>query len=68
MYVNQGEITGEIPILKTVETMPVAPDAVNMDRMTVDGIHAMLQRGCNDIAAVKVHNAAEAFTRFRENQ
>lgn len=62
MYLNQISLTGGIPF---PVTLPKAPDAINMDRMTVDEIHQRLQRGYADIDAGKVQDAASAFEKFR---
>lgn len=64
MYLNQISLTGGIPF---AVTLPKAPNALNMDLMSSDEIHAKLQRGYDDMETGKVQNAASAFAKFREN-
>lgn len=64
MFLNQISLTGGIPF---AVTLPKVPDAINMDRMTEDGIHERLQKGYNEIEAGKVQEAASAFEKFRGN-
>ena len=64
MYLNQISLTGGIPF---AVTLPKAPASINADRMSDEELHATLKRGYDDIEAGRVQNAAEAFTRFREN-
>lgn len=47
--------------------LPKAPDAVNMDLMGAEELHAKLQKGYADIEAGNVQKAASAFAKFREN-
>ncbi len=64
MYLNQISLTGGIPF---AVTLPKAPDAINADLMSVEQLHANLQKGYDDIALGNVQNAANAFAAFREN-
>ena len=64
MYLNQISLTGGIPF---AVTLPKAPDAINADLMSVEQLHAKLQKGYDDIALGNVQNAANAFAAFREN-
>ena len=64
IYLNQISLTGGIPF---AVTLPKAPDAINMDIMTKSELHAKLQKGYDDIEKGNVQNAADAFTKFREN-
>lgn len=64
MYLNQISLTGGIPF---AVTLPKAPRAVNADVMTTAEVHAKLQDGYDAIKAGKVQNAADAFSKFREN-
>lgn len=64
MYLNQISLTGGIPF---AVTLPKTPNALNMDLMSSDEIHAKLQRGYDDMKNGKVQNAASAFAKFREN-
>ncbi len=43
-----------------------APNSSNMDSMTIEEIHAKIQKGYDDIEAGKVQNAAGAFAKFRK--
>lgn len=63
MYLNQISLTGGIPF---AVTLPKAPDTINADSMTTAQLHEKLQKGCDDIEAGKVQDAAEAFAKFRE--
>lgn len=63
MYLNQISLTGGIPF---PVILPKAPDCINADMMTSEEIHEKLEKGYDDIAAGRVQNASEAFTRFRE--
>lgn len=63
IYLKQISITGGIPF---AVTLPRIPEAVNMDLMTTEELHAKLQKGYDDIEAGNVQNAAEAFAKFRE--
>lgn len=51
---------------KTV-ALPKAPQSINTDMMSVEEIHAELQKGYDDINAGRVQDAASAFVKFREN-
>lgn len=64
MYLNQISLTGGIPF---AVTLPKAPDAINMDIMTKSELHAKLQKGYDDIEKGNVQNAADAFSKFKEN-
>ncbi len=64
IYLNQISLTGGIPF---VVTLPKAPETINADLMTTTDLHEKLKRGYDDIQAGNVQNAANAFTRFREN-
>lgn len=64
IYLDQISLTGGIPF---AVTLPKAPDIVNADFMTSEEIHNKLQKGYDDIDAGNVHNASEAFAKFREN-
>lgn len=64
MYLNQISLTGGIPF--TV-ALPKAPQSINTDMMSVEEIHAELQKGYDDINAGRVQYAASAFAKFRES-
>lgn len=64
MYLNQISLTGGIPF--TV-ALPKAPQSINADLMSVEEIHAELQKGYDDIKAGRVQDATSAFAKFREN-
>lgn len=64
MYLNQISLTGGIPF--TV-ALPKAPQSINADLMSVEEIHAELQKGYDDIDAGRVQDAASAFVKFRES-
>lgn len=64
MYLNQISLTGGIPF--TV-ALPKAPQSINTDMMSVEEIHAELQKGYDDIDAGRVQDAASAFAKFRES-
>ncbi|MCM1087178.1 MAG: hypothetical protein NC419_03410 [Muribaculaceae bacterium] len=57
---------GGNPILFAV-TLPKVPDIINADRMTIEQLHAKLQKGYDDIGAGRVQNAEKEFAKFREN-
>ncbi|MST89433.1 type II toxin-antitoxin system RelB/DinJ family antitoxin [Sharpea azabuensis] len=64
IYLNQISLTGGIPF---PISLPNAPAPINADLMTSEELHQKLEKGYDDIAAGRVQNAAEAFTKFREN-
>lgn len=64
MYLNQISLTGGIPF--TV-ALPKAPQSINTDMMSVEEIHAELQKGYDDIDTGRVQDAASAFAKFRES-
>lgn len=64
MYLNQIALTGGIPFSVS---LPKAPMSIHAADMTSEEIHQKLAKGYEDIAAGNVQNAAEAFTKFREN-
>lgn len=64
MYLNQIALTGGIPFTLT---LPKAPASVNTAMMSDEEIHAKLQKGYADVEAGNISNAAEVFTKFREN-
>ena len=64
IYLNQISLTGGIPFSVS---LPKVPASVHADVMTTEEIHRKLEKGYHDIAAGNVQNAAEAFTKFREN-
>lgn len=51
---------------KTV-ALPKAPQSINTDVMSVEKIHAELQKGYDDINAGRVQDAASAFAKFKES-
>ena len=61
MYLNQISLTGGIPFSVS---LPKAPVSIHADAMTTEEIHQKLEKGYNDIAAGRVQNAAEAFTKL----
>lgn len=61
MYLNQIFLTGGIPF---AVTLPKVPDAINMDCMTSDEIHAKLQKGYDDVEAGRIQHAETAFAKF----
>lgn len=63
MYLNQISLTGGIPF---AITLPKAPAAIHADLMSDAELHAKLQKGYDDVEAGNVHNAADAFAKFRE--
>lgn len=64
MYLNQISLTGGIPF---PVTLPKAPASVNADLMTMEEIHAKLQKGYEDMEAGNIQEAATAFAKFRES-
>ena len=64
MYLNQIALTGGIPFTLT---LPKAPASVNTAMMSDEDIHEKLQKGYADAEAGNISNAAEVFTKFREN-
>lgn len=64
MYLNQISLTGGIPF---AVSLPKAPQSINADLMSVEEIHAELQKGYDDIDAGRVQDAASAFAKFRES-
>jgi len=64
MFLNQVVLVGGIPFSVTVPKPPVDIDA---SQMTEEQLYAKLQRGYDDYQAGRTQNAADAFTRFREN-
>ena len=64
IYLNQISMTGGIPF---AVTLPKVPKAINADQMTAEELHAKLEKGYEDVEAGRIHNAAEAFAKFREN-
>lgn len=64
MYLNQIYLTGGIPF---AVTLPKAPDSINADLMTEEEFHAKIQKGYDDMQAGRMHDAADAFAKFREN-
>ena len=63
MYLKQISMTGGIPF---DVTLPKAPVSVNADLMTAGEIHAKLKEGYSDIEKGNVHDAPDAFRKFRE--
>ena len=43
-----------------------APNSSNMDSMTIEEIHAKIQKGYDDIEAGKLQSAASAFAKFQK--
>lgn len=64
MYLHQIYLTGGIPFAVTLSK---APNTINADFMTAEGIHDKLQKGYDDIEAGNVQDAATAFVKFRES-
>ena len=58
MYLNQISLTGGIPF---AVTLPQAPNAMNMDKMTE-------AHGLADAEKGNLHDAAEVFARYREKR
>nr|WP_317379100.1 hypothetical protein [uncultured Faecalimonas sp.] len=48
-------------------SLPKALVSIQADAMTTEEIHQKSEKSYNDIAAERVQNAAEVFTKFREN-
>lgn len=63
IYLNQISMTGGIPFSVT---LPKAPHSVNADFMSTQEVREKLQDGFKDIELGNVHNATEAFAKFRE--
>ena len=63
MYLNQISLTGGIPFRVA---LPPAPEALNMERMTEQALHAKLARGLEDAAEGRVTDARTALTDLRE--
>ncbi|MEE1314198.1 MAG: type II toxin-antitoxin system RelB/DinJ family antitoxin [Faecalimonas sp.] len=63
MYLHQISLMGGIPFSVT---LPKAPSSVNMDLMSSDEIHKILQEGYEDVVHGNVQDAASAFAKFRE--
>ena len=63
LNLNQISLIGGIPF---AVVLPKVPQLVNADMMSVEEIHAELQKGYDDIDAGRVQDATSAFTRFRE--
>lgn len=65
MYLNQISLTGGIPF---AVTLPQAPNAIDMDKMTEAQLHGKLARGLADVEKGNLHDAAEVFARYREKR
>ena len=65
MYLNQISLVGGIP---SSVVLPKAAPSVNADVMTIEEIHAKLEKGYLDVEKGKVQDAAVAFAKFRENR
>ena len=65
MYLKQISLVGGIPF--TV-VLPKSSVSTNADAMTVEELHAKLDKGYADIEAGNVEDAASAFARFRETR
>ena len=63
MYLRQIKLTGGIPFSVS---LPKAPAAVNADAMSADQLRMELMAGYDDLQAGNVHEASEAFARFRD--
>ena len=63
IYLNQIGLTGGIPFMIK---LPLAPDAVNAEKMSAEELHNKLQKGYDDIEAGKYQNAAQAFSMYRK--
>lgn len=64
MFLNQVVLVGGIPFSVTV---PKPPTDVDASQMTEGQLHAKLQRGYDAYNAGKIQDAADAFSKFREN-
>lgn len=62
MFLNQITLVGGIPF---PVTLPKAPAAIDMDRMTSEEIHAKLQKGLEEMEQGRVQDARQAFEAFR---
>ena len=64
MFLNQVVLVGGIPF---AVTLPNAPESIDATKMSEDQIHAKIQKGYEAYKVGRTQNAAEAFSRFREN-
>ena len=64
MFLNQIVLVGGIPF---AITLPNAPESIDATKMSEDQIHAKIQKGYEAYKSGRTQNAAEAFSRFREN-
>ena len=65
-YVFESDIAyGGIPF---AVTLPQAPNAMNMDKMTEAQLHEKLARGLADAEKGNLHDAAEVFAQYREKR
>ena len=64
MFLNQVVLVGGIPFSVTI---PNIPESIDATRMTGEELHAKIQRGYDDYKDGNVQNAADAFSKFREN-
>lgn len=65
MYLRQISLTGGIPF--TV-SLPKPPSSLNADDMTVEELHSQLKAGYDDMHVGNMHDAAEAFAKFRASR
>ena len=65
MYLKQISLVGGIPFSVV---LPKSSVSTNADAMTVEELHAKLDKGYADIEAGNVEDAASAFARFRETR
>ena len=63
MYLRQIKLTGGIPFSVS---LPKAPAAINAEAMSADQLRMELMAGYDDLKAVNVQDAGEAFARFRD--
>lgn len=65
IYLNQIYLTGGIPF---AVALPKVPDSVNADMMTDKELQERLLNGLADAENGNVHDAANAFEKFRKSR
>jgi len=64
MYLNQISLVGGIPFSLV---LPKAAPSINADDMTIEDLHAKLDKGYSDFEKGNVQDATTAFTKFRKS-
>jgi len=65
MFLKQVSLTGGIPFKVT---LPKAPDAINMDKMSASQIRKMINEGLSDIENGRTRPAREAFKEHKKGR